>query len=83
MPHAAVVDLSKGIVIKNKLIRKLVGQCCASHLIYFVTFYYYYFISGAEKTDFLKFSLELVHKLQKSDALEVCWLPKKNLNILF
>ncbi|XP_056103315.1 kinetochore-associated protein 1 isoform X1 [Rhinichthys klamathensis goyatoka] len=26
--------------------------------------------AGGEKTDFLKFSLELVHKLQKSDALE-------------
>jgi len=46
-------------------------------------FTFYYFISGPEKTDFLKFSLELVHKLQQSDALEVCWLPKENRNILF
>uniref|UniRef100_A0A671KN10 Kinetochore associated 1 n=1 Tax=Sinocyclocheilus anshuiensis TaxID=1608454 RepID=A0A671KN10_9TELE len=28
--------------------------------------------AGAQKTDFLKFSLELVHKLLQSDTLEVC-----------
>lgn len=30
------------------------------------------FVPGAQKTDFLKFSLELVHKLLQSETLEVC-----------
>lgn len=29
-------------------------------------------LTGAEKTMFLKFSLDLVHKLMKSDMLQVC-----------
>lgn len=36
-------------------------------------------IIGAEKTMFLKFSLDLVHKLLKSETLQVCYHMKKML----
>lgn len=41
----------------------------------FIILYVFIFnclVPGAQKTDFLKFSLELVHKLLQSETLEVC-----------